>query len=329
MIGRALLAGFAAAFALMPAAASAHEGTPPAPHDLWSSWNLDPLILASLALAGWLYARGVAALWRRAGSGRGVPRWRVAAFAGALLALALALVSPLDALSSGLFSAHMAQHQLLILVAALLAVLGAPLLPLLWALPRSWRIALLHWSRRPAPSAVSHVLQRPIIVLALFVTLLWAWHGPILYEAALAHETIHALEHACLFGVALLFWWTVLQPSGRRRVGYGSAVLMVFVAALQGTALGALIIFSGAPWYPAYATTAPLWGLTPLADQQLAGALMGAPADAVLLATVLALVASLIRTSEQNARRRELTLPRPPQFAPGAAMPNAHPGSHH
>ncbi len=125
--------------------ALAHEGEPPAPHDLWTAWTAEPTILLSLVLAAWAYGRGGRALWRRAGRGRGVRTWHVAAFASGLVAIFIALVSPLDALSSALLSAHLAQHLLLMLVATPLLVLDAPLVPLLWAAPEPRRRAIGIW----------------------------------------------------------------------------------------------------------------------------------------------------------------------------------------
>jgi putative membrane protein len=108
---------------------------------LWNAWTLDPLVLVPLALAGWLYAKGVAGMWRH-GTGRGVARWQAACFAIGFIALFFALVWPLDMLGEQLFSAHMAQHLVLMNLAAPLLVLGAPRGPMLSALPRAWQRGL-------------------------------------------------------------------------------------------------------------------------------------------------------------------------------------------
>ncbi|MEW5929036.1 MAG: cytochrome c oxidase assembly protein, partial [Gemmatimonadota bacterium] len=96
----------------------AHAGLPLEPHDLWSAWGAGPAVAAGLLLAGWVYARGVESAWRRAGAGRGIRAGQAAAAAGGWLALWLALATPLDPLGGALFSAHMAQHLVLVLVAA-------------------------------------------------------------------------------------------------------------------------------------------------------------------------------------------------------------------
>ena len=122
-----------------------HDEIPLAPQSLWGGWNWEPMVLFGLAVAAWVYGRGVSALWRRAGAGRGIRYGKVVAFGAGLMALFAALVSPLDGLSAALASAHMVQHLVLILIAAPMLVLGAPLVPLLWAVPKPMRLALGSW----------------------------------------------------------------------------------------------------------------------------------------------------------------------------------------
>ena len=116
----------------------AHDGKPHQPRDLLFTWGLDPVVIASLVLSGWLYVRGLRRMWREAGSGHGIRRWEAGAYAVGWFALFVALVSPLHRLGEVLFSAHMTQHELLMLVAAPLIVLGRPVVAFLWSLPLSW-----------------------------------------------------------------------------------------------------------------------------------------------------------------------------------------------
>src|SRR4051794_15444291 len=162
------LAALAGVLLASARAALAHPGQPPAPHDLWSAWSLDPLVVVGLVLGAALYARGVRLLWRSAGVGHGVRGWQVAANAAGILSLVVALVSPLDALGQALFAAHMAQHLVLIVVSAPLLVLGAPLLPLLWALPLGWRREIGRgWLATSPLRTAWALLSQPLIALAL------------------------------------------------------------------------------------------------------------------------------------------------------------------
>jgi putative membrane protein len=286
----------------LPRAALAHEGAPPEPHDIWEAWSWEPPVVLGLALAGWAYARGVRALWRRAGRGRGVRPWQAVAFGSGLAALFVALVSPLDALGSALFSAHMAQHLVLILVAAPLLVVGAPPVLFLWALPEATRRAVGRWYRRAwALRAAWHALSHPITVWALHAVAVWVWHLPSLYQAALSDEAVHVAEHASFLGTAILFWWVVLGQGHGRGLDRGLGVLYLFTTAMQGGILGALMTFSPVPWYPAYETTVAAWGLTPIEDQQLAGLLMWVPSGLVYTVAALALFAAWLQHAERSA----------------------------
>ncbi|HET6579907.1 MAG TPA: cytochrome c oxidase assembly protein [Gemmatimonadales bacterium] len=280
-----------------------------APHDLWRAWNPAPGVLAGLALAGGLYAAGVRRMWRAAGAGHGVARWRAACYAGGLAALALALVSPLDAFAEAVFWGHMVQHLVLILVAAPLLALGAPLVPLLWLLdPAARRRLGAWWNRQKVIPALAALLTTPLVAWGLHVLAIWAWHLPAAYQAALRDERVHALEHLSFLGTALLFWWVVLQPAGRRRMSYGMGLLYVVTAGMQGGLLGALLTFAGTPFYPAQSAGASAWGLTPLADQQLAGLIMWLPAGLVYVMVAGVLFVLWLRAEEARAVRRSAVI---------------------
>jgi putative membrane protein len=291
----ALLIGVA-----LPRSAWAHVGRAPEPHDLWTSWTLAPAVIVALALASWAYARGVRALWRHSAPGRGIARWRVACFAGGSLAVALALISPIDTLGSALFAAHMTQHMLLVVVAAPLLALGDAGTALLWALPIGARRGVgLWWRRARLLPAIWRVLRLPLVAWTLHVGALWLWHLPSLYDAAIRDETLHVAEHASFFLTALLFWYPLADPHRGRRFGVGVSTLYLFAAGLQCTMLGALMAFARHPWYPAhYGTTQP-WGLTPLEDQQMAGLIMWIPAGLVYLVALVPIVLPVLRAPRQ------------------------------
>lgn len=268
-----------------------HDGAPLQPHDLWSAWSFEPAVVVALALTAWLYLNGVRALWRSAAPGHGIRAWETVAFALGWVTLALALVSPLHRLGGALFSAHMAQHELLMAMAAPLLVLGRPLVPFLWALPISWRRALGVWAGTAPVAVVWQLLTLPLVAWAVHAVAIWVWHVPALYQATLRNEAIHALQHGSFLGTALLFWWALLR--GREgRLGRPAAVVYLFTTAVHTSLLGALLAFSSRVWYPIYQSSTTPWGLTPLADQQLAGLIMWVPPGLAYLVAALAIAAS-------------------------------------
>ncbi len=251
-----------------------------APSDLAGSWTFDPVLLVTLAVAALVHWRGRARLGRRIAGPR--EKRRAVAFYTGLMVLAGALMSPLDALAHALFSGHMAQHLLLMVVAAPLLVYARPTAALVAGLPAGGR-DMVRRSGLRGPNAQSrlrgtaHALARPVVVWIIGTLALWAWHMPALYEAALAHEPVHVLEHASFLGAALLFWSVVLSSGTRRGVPRPIAIVLVFASGVQSSALGAVLLFASTPLYAVHAEGARVWDVSPLSDQQLAGALMWSP----------------------------------------------------
>ena len=296
--GLALLAWLAA-----PAArALAHEGQPPAPHDIWAAWSWEPAVLIGLAFTGWAYASGIRALWQQAGPGRGVSRRQALAFAAGLLFVFIALISPVDRLGEAIFAGHMVQHMLLIYVAGPLLVYGAPPAALAWAVPGRWRVPLSRgWHRQKKLRSLAGFAVHPFTIWVLHAAAMWVWHLPRLYDLAVANPIFHALEHASFLGTALLFWWAVLYGM-RQANGVGFSILYLFTMMLISGLLGALITFAPAAWYTSHLESTAAWNLTPLEDQQLAGVIMWVPAGIVYLGIVLARLGSLISQQEQKDR---------------------------
>ena len=273
----------------------AHAGQPPQPHDLWTAWNLSPLLLTGLALAWLAHRRG------RPG-GRDADVRRARCFAGALLALAVALVSPLDALAEALASAHMVQHVVLILVAAPLLALSAPSSALLRGSPLAVRRATSHWRRRLRPA--DHRLRvagGPVTVWLLHVAVVWLWHASVPYDAAVANPWLHVLEHATFLVTGVWFWRVIIGArGGATRVPHGLGILLVFAMAMQSVFLSVIMTFARTPWYTSYATTTQPWGLDPVADQQLAGVIMWVPAGVIYLGVALTLLAVWLRDIDHD-----------------------------
>lgn len=233
---------------MQPASATPYCGEAPSPAELLSRWNFDPFLLSALAAATLAYV-----VYRRCG---GVASDRLAGVG--LLALAAAFVSPLCALSSGLFAARVAHH-------AALVALAAPCLA--FALPRR---------RRTAPLAAATFVQAAV---------LWLWHAPRAYDWALSNVAAYWLMQLTLLGSAFLFWRATRAAPALAAAGALLATMM------QMGLLGALITFAPRALYAPNLASTWAWGLSPLADQQLAGLIMWAPMSAAYLIAALALVA--------------------------------------
>ncbi len=284
-----------AVLAFANAAAFGHTDEPLGSHDLWGTWSFDPGIVIPLALSAILFALGARA-------SRGVSRVQFACFWSGWIFLVLSLVSPLHPLGEVLFSAHMAQHEMLMLGAAPLLVLSRPLVPMLWGVPIGWRKTLGQWSKRPSVQRVWRAVTRPITAWWIHAAALWLWHAPRLFQATLHNEWIHSAQHLSFFGSALLFWWSLFYANGRE--SYGASVLYIFTTAIHTSILGALLTFAHTVWYPAYSFTTQAWGLTPLEDQQIGGLIMWIPAGLVYLVAALWLFALWLRESDVVASRR-------------------------
>src|SRR5947209_8443974 len=296
----------AAVFLFSAATAWAHEAGPADFNELRYWWVFDPGIVIPIVLSGILYAIGVVRLRRV--NRKVVGGLEVACFVAGWLTLVIALVSPLHPWGSVLFSAHMTQHELLMLVAAPLLVLGRPMIPFLWAFPKTSARHLSAWTKSKPWQRTWRTITAPFVAWLIHAVALWGWHVPFLFQATLEREWIHALQHASFFGSALLFWWAILH--GRERAaGSGAAVLYLFTTALHSSLLGALLTFAGTVWYPVYNGTTASWGLTPLEDQQLGGLIMWVPAGLVYIVAALALFAAFLRESGSRALNPE----RPPQ----------------
>ncbi|HMJ06269.1 MAG TPA: cytochrome c oxidase assembly protein [Chthoniobacterales bacterium] len=304
----------------------AHETGPHNFAELRSDWPVEPAILIPLALSAWFYWRGMRRL-RRA-SPRAFGGIEVSCFAVGWVTLFIALASPLHPWGSVLFSAHMTQHELLMLVAAPLLVLGRPMIPFLWALPRNAAREMSRWSQTGAWQRIWRTITAPFVAWLIHALVLWSWHVPFLFQATLDSELVHALQHTSFLLSALLFWWAILH--GRQRaLGFGVAVLYMFTTALHSGLLGALLTFARNVWYPIYNHTTEPWGLTPLQDQQLGGLIMWIPAGVVYIVAGLALFAGWLRESEARVVATGVSLepknlPRHPTDTPHPVPASIH-----
>lgn len=247
----------------------------PLRHEAVIGWAWEPSVLIGLALAALLYGLAAGTVLGRRPARSSLPPGRVLCFYLGLTAIFVALVSPLDSLADGyLFSAHMAQHLLLMMVAVPLMMLGIPRWMYAWAIPRGWPRRTLCWVTRPVPAFL------------IFNTTLALWHLPRLYGLALENEGVHILQHMMLLVGAGIGWWPVLGhfPSAARRPSPGVRVLYLFLQGFPATALAALITLAPNPLYAFYVEAPRVWGISPDVDQMWSGLLMWMPGAMVYLA---------------------------------------------
>ena len=219
-------------------------------------------------------------------------RWRPVAFYAGLAVLAASLLPPLDEWSATSFAFHMTQHELLMLIAAPLLVLGRPLPYFFWSLPTSWRKTVGSAVRARVVRTVWAAILNPAVAWALHAAVLWIWHAPSFFDAALRRQGVHDLQHLSFLASALLFWAALLEERVRERQGAG--VLYLFTTTVHTGVLGALLTFATHPWYSAYLERAPHWSLSPLEDQQIGGLIMWVPASLVYIGVGLVLLARWI-----------------------------------
>jgi putative membrane protein len=258
-------------------------------------WTLDPAVLLAIALWTGIYVWRFRAARREAG-GRGAGLRQAAAFGGFVLVLLVALVSPIDALGEDyLFTMHMAQHILLGDIAPLLLLL-----------------ALSRVIMRPATRRFHQIERRlgrlasPITFILIWFGLLYLWHIPALYEAAIRSDALHALEHASFFAAGCAVWWPLIQPVPMRYKLTGLATFGYILAAKLGLGLlGLYLTWSKTVAYGYYETVPRIWGLSPIADQNVGGALMMLEQSLVLVTAFCILFVRMLLQSEEEERRRE------------------------
>ncbi len=279
---------------LFVAIASADPGETLRPGHLWSAWEFDPGVVVPLVLTAVLYAAGERRQ-RIATPGQTVCFWL------GWVSLIVALVSPLHPLGEVLFSAHMVQHEILMLISAPLLVLSRPLVTFLWGMPFEWRRKVGRWSKQEQVQRVWTFLTEPLTAWLVHFAAIWAWHVPFLFDLTLKSDLAHTAQHLSFFLSALLFWWALFYAHGRR--AYGAGVFYVFTTAVHTGILGALLTFAPHVWYSPYQTTTRAWGWTPLEDQQIGGLIMWVPASLVYLAAGLWLFAGWLKESDAMLER--------------------------
>lgn len=299
----AIVVGAGLAAAAGPALAHGSvPSEPPTAGSLLLGWTFAPLPTLAIAVAAgwWLWAVGRIDARH---PGNPVPRRRTVAFLAAMLALGFALISGIERYDTTLFSVHMLQHVLLVLVAAPLIAAAAPITLVLRLSSRATRrryvLPILH-------SRLMRTLSFPVTAWVVFAGVMWGSHFSGLFDVALEEPLVHDLEHGLFLASALLFWWPAVgvDPAPWRlahpaRIGY------VFLQMTQNTFLAVVILNVTTVLYPHYATLGQPYGIDPLADQRLAAGVMWIAGDAIFLAAIMVLVAGWMRSEARGLARSD------------------------
>ena len=270
--------------------------------ELFTTWDVPPVLTCVLALIAMVYVIG----WIRVRRTRPLqlPPWRLVAFLGGIIAIFVAVSSPLDTFSESLLFMHMAQHFVLISIAPPLLVLGAPVVPMLRGLPRRIiRKVLRPIFRLKAVHTLAGFLTRPSVAWFAMNATYIGWHVPAAYEFALSSEGWHNVEHSSFLFTSVLFWWPIIRPWPTHRKGSRWTIVpYLLLADLVNTGLSAFLCFSGRLIYPSYAGIARPFGLSALNDQIAAGAFMWVFGSMMFLIPVAVVIGQIF--SPQAGRPR-------------------------
>jgi putative membrane protein len=263
-------------------------------HGLGPAWTFDPWIVVPLGTLAVLYCVGAARLARRIRRPGGMQS-RGCLYSAGILTLAGALLSPLHWLGEHLFTFHMIEHEIVMAVSAPLIVLARPIGILLWGLPGRARMAAGMLMRAPLMRVLWDRCTSATSATILHGVAIWAWHVPIVFDAAVTNPAVHRFQHLTFFATAILFWWALVWRSD-----YGSAAWHLFFTMIHTSVLGALMALAPRVLYVAQTQAAMAWGLTPLEDQQLAGMIMWVPAGTIYAGAALTMLALWIRGSSER-----------------------------
>jgi cytochrome c oxidase assembly factor CtaG len=260
-----------------------------------TSWTFEPGAILLIAVLTGVYVARWQRVRRSADGARGAPVVRLLSYLGGVLALIVALLSPVDRLAEQAFVMHMVQHVLLLDIAPIGMICG---LTKVIMRPVTRRLQRLEQAAGP--------LGHPVFAVVLYVGLMWVWHIPALYDAALEHSVIHRLEHVCFMSAGILYWWHLLSPirSRHRLSSMGAVVYMLSTKMFVGI-LGIALTFAPDALYGFYKEQPPIWGLNPSEDGSLAGGLMALEQSIVMGIALVWLFVNALSESESEEQRAE------------------------
>jgi cytochrome c oxidase assembly factor CtaG len=257
-------------------------------------WTFEPSVLVGVFAATLIYVRA----WTRA-RGPGEPHppgyGRLALFAGSMLCVLAALISPIDTLATDLLVIHMVQHLLLL-----------DLMPILLILSLTKGILRPVTRRLTAVEQGAGLFGHPAFAVFFYIAMMYLWHVPAAYDFALAHGDIHILEHVCFAAAGTLYWWHLLSPiRGRMRLSGMGPVMYMVITKLWVGVLGVGLAFSTTALYSWYVHRPHYWGLSPRVDQNMAGLVMALEQSIVMGIALVYLFVRMLSESEREAQRAE------------------------
>ena len=263
--------------------AYAHGGVEPG-ENIWAAWNSNPLPSLALFLVAFLYINGLNK-WQQ--PSHPIAPWQKICFFAGLLAIFLALQSPIDPLAEHQLSIHQVQHLLLRMIGPLLVLAGAPLTPMLRGLPLWVRQGFVRpLVRTWIAHRVYGIITNPIVTTVAFLGTLYLWQVPNLHNLAVRNDLVHEFMHITMLTSGFLFWWLVIDPKPHRsRLHHGLRVLYLGLIVIPNTLLGAGITFNSELIYEAYYEYPQPFGMAPLTDQQLGGLLLWVVGDMMSIIT--------------------------------------------
>jgi cytochrome c oxidase assembly factor CtaG len=278
------------------------------------SWEIRPAILLPLLLIGAAFTRGWLTLRKMSRSReRGLALaagWRLVSYWSGLLLVGIALLSPIDTLSSSLFFMHMVQHLLLAMFAPPLLLIANPMPIIMWGLPLRWRHVLgdVLFNRNALVRPWLTKATQPVIVWFVWVVFLWGWHDSDAYSWALRNDFVHDVEHFTFFWTAMFLWWhtTGAAPRFHKRMGYLPRMGFAIASIPPNMILGVILSFASRPIYAYYEAVPRLWGIDIVTDQQIGGVIMWVPGSMMYLIAGLIVFARWISQQEAQSQRDKM-----------------------
>lgn len=280
------------------------------------SWSWRPEVIIPLLLLAVWYGRGWQVMRRRGRAEAGFAKgWRLGAYLLGLLFLAISLLSPVDTLGSFLFAMHMVQHLLMVMFAPPLLMIANPFPVFLWGLPTPVRQSVGYWLSRtisqkgPIRRSLRTLLS-PGTAWFIFVIVLWGWHDPNMYNAALRHQWIHDIEHITFFATAMLFWWRITGagPRVHQKMSLLGRVALAIAGVPPNMILGVFLAFASEPLYSFYVEMPRITSLSALEDQALSGIVMWIPGSMMYIIAALVLLFTWMRGEEKKSQAEKARL---------------------